>query len=349
MTETNSSICDGCDLNFRDVCLLFEDNDMEKCIVFCIAHNIIPQAIRCPYSNCGSIVSIDYSKNRFRCRGTVEKLDQVHNKTKRLRCSFSRSVFANTMFHRCKPNPSKIFQLLRAFTYGHQDFSYNCIRHNLFPISDFSIAYWRNIYHNILISYMERELQVNGKLGGPGQIIEVSEIFVGESTCFLKGDSADLIFGAFDRENKRLVLSEGPTLRETEKLLSTIKKFIHPGSIVISDTWKSYKCLSYSNFENFVGSNNYEFMNAETNEDMLEIRNILNKVVNSRTVDSKKITIKEHLAAFLFNYNIVDFGERFHRFLLESAIYYRIESEHLDCIKTLESDYDEDDTSSIVS
>ena len=317
MTEVVSNTCEGCDLSFQDICLLFENDDIENFTVLCVAHNIMPEVITCPRVNCESIVSIDYTRGLYRCRSLNEKFEI--NLPKKARCSYTRSVFVDTIFHRAKPNPIKVMQLFRAFAYRNEDFTQSCMKHNFHPISDNLISCWRNVYHEVLISYMERDLEVNGKFGGPDVVVEISEICLKEN-ALLNKNSVDLIFGGIDTKNKRIFLLQWPVVRDTEKMLFTIQRFIHPGSKIVSDCWNSYRCPSFSNFERFVQNNKLELINAESDNDIMEIRNILQKVLNYLE-DDLTLKTKSRLASFFFNYNIIDNGERFHRFLLECGVY----------------------------
>ncbi|GFQ79973.1 putative transposase-like protein [Trichonephila clavata] len=52
--------------------------------------------------------------------------------------------------------------------------------------------------------------------------------------------------------------------RTTDSLLSVINEYILPGSIIISDCWKSYDCLSNEGFVHLKVNHSVSFKNPDT-------------------------------------------------------------------------------------
>jgi len=80
-------------------------------------------------------------------------------------------------------------------------------------------------------------------LGGEGSIVEIDEAKIGKQK-FQKGRlvTGQWIFGGYERESKKLFIECVPD-RSAETLLAIIKKWIKPGTTIMSDCWKAYNCL----------------------------------------------------------------------------------------------------------
>ena len=95
------------------------------------------------------------------------------------------------------------------------------------------------------ICYETLEL-VNDSLGGVGTVVEVDEAKFGKRK-FNRGRRVDgiWVFGAIERGSLPAKCVLIPVQDRTEEsLLSEIRKFILPGTTIISDCWASYQNLS---------------------------------------------------------------------------------------------------------
>lgn len=71
------------------------------------------------------------------------------------------------------------------------------------------------------------------------------------------------MFGGFERDSGRMFIV--PVFERTkETLLNVIKEWILPGTIIMSDYWKAYKCLENEEFQHFTVNHSLNFVDPET-------------------------------------------------------------------------------------
>lgn len=87
------------------------------------------------------------------------------------------------------------------------------------------------------------------RLGGYGRTVEIDESKFGKRK-FHRGHQVDgqWVFGGIERETGRVFLEVVPG-RSAEILVPIIKKWIEPGTTIISDCWKAYDCLQSQGFQ----------------------------------------------------------------------------------------------------
>lgn len=52
--------------------------------------------------------------------------------------------------------------------------------------------------------------------------------------------------------------------RTKETLINVIKEWIMPGTIIISDCWKAYKCLENEDFKHYTVNHKLNFVDPDT-------------------------------------------------------------------------------------
>lgn len=71
------------------------------------------------------------------------------------------------------------------------------------------------------------------------------------------------VFGGYERESKKIFMVPVED-RTTDTLLKCIKEWILPGTVVISDCWKAYNCLSNDGFQHLTVNHSYNFVDPDT-------------------------------------------------------------------------------------
>ena len=105
------------------------------------------------------------------------------------------------------------------------------------------------------------------QIGGPNLTVEIDESKFGK-TKRAKGhkgrwNKGQWVFGGICRETGEFFLV--PVKNRTKRtLLALIKKRIHPGSIIISDCWKSYDCLKSEKFQHLQVNHSLTFVDEVT-------------------------------------------------------------------------------------
>lgn len=101
-------------------------------------------------------------------------------------------------------------------------------------------------------------------IGGEGQIVEIDEAKMGKRK-YNKGRviEGQWIFGGIERTTKRLFIEPVPN-QSADTLLTIIKKWIKPGTTIISDCWKSYNCLSNEHYIHLTVNHKMNFIDPES-------------------------------------------------------------------------------------
>jgi len=100
---------------------------------------------------------------------------------------------------------------------------------------------WSLFCREICVYWLEKCSEV---LGGPGVVVEIDEAKFGKRK-FNTGRLIDgtWVFGGFELGSKKCFLVPVVS-RGSDVLLDVIKKWIRPGTTIISDCWKAYDCLA---------------------------------------------------------------------------------------------------------
>ena len=102
------------------------------------------------------------------------------------------------------------------------------------------------------------------KLGGPGKIVEVDEAKLGKRK-YNRGRiiEGQWILGGVERESTKSFYVPVEK-RNAATLISHIKEWILPGTIIISDCWKAYGSLTNEGFQHLTVNHSYNFVDPDT-------------------------------------------------------------------------------------
>lgn len=101
-------------------------------------------------------------------------------------------------------------------------------------------------------------------IGGEGIVVEIDEAKIGKRK-YNRGRliTGKWIFGAFERDTgKAFIVPVDDRTRET--LLNIIKKWILPGTTIMSDMWRAYDCLNHEGFTHLTVNHSMNFVDPET-------------------------------------------------------------------------------------
>ncbi|XP_071051570.1 uncharacterized protein [Onthophagus taurus] len=103
-----------------------------------------------------------------------------------------------------------------------------------------SAVYWASFCREVLL---DKYLMHPEMLGGPDSVVEIDESQFGRRK-YHRGHRVEgqRVFGGYERGTGR-VFMEVADNGSTDTLLPIIKKWIRPGTTIISDYWKEYNCL----------------------------------------------------------------------------------------------------------
>ena len=131
-----------------------------------------------------------------------------------------------------------------------QSFSVDEIMHEL-KLSKKTVVEWANFFREACFTTI---VDASEKIGGNGVEVEIDESKFGKRKW---------VFGGHEKYNKRKVFMIPVKDRKQNTLISLIQKWIHPGSIIHSDCWKSYNKLPKLGYTHVTVNHSKEFLNKE--------------------------------------------------------------------------------------
>ena len=154
----------------------------------------------------------------------------------------------------------------------------------------------------VCLMWLERT-EGTATIGGPGVIVEIDESKFGKRK-YHRGHHVDgaWVFGGRERDNGKKCFFEIVERRDKPTLLSIIKKRILPGSVIMSDCWKAYDCLSKEGYTHMTVNHSENFKDPETGAHTNSIEGTWQKIKHG--VSFPKFGIKsEHLGGYLAEYH----------------------------------------------
>ena len=151
-------------------------------------------------------------------------------------------------------------QILELVYLWSQSFSVDEIVHEL-QISNKTVIEWVHFFRECCFTTM---MESSEKIGGNGIEIEVDESKFGKRKYY-RGHRVEgqWVFGGREKYNKKKVFMVPVKDRKQKTLIPIIQKWVHTGSIIHSDCWKSYNQLSKLGYTHVTVNHSKEFVNVE--------------------------------------------------------------------------------------
>lgn len=153
------------------------------------------------------------------------------------KCSKNYSLFQDTIFFQQKTSPMNQLIIMHYFATTFFPIEYIAIQSH---VSNSTVEVYFKVFRNLI---QMNNYSVGEKIGGLGHTIQVDE------TCIAKRKyhvgrivPNGWIVGGID-ENTNLCFGEYTENRDTQTLETIIRKFVHPGTKIITDGWGGYNFL----------------------------------------------------------------------------------------------------------
>lgn len=274
--------------NILSIRVLFEDDDFA--INYAIYNKLIYQNMIC--DKCGSQMCLKHDKTK--------KLDYkwfCNN------CVISRSLLYGSIFSDAKISIGKVFFLLYCWVY-----QYPCyLASHEVDVSLNTVSYYFTLFRNACDSYVVSCDDVH-QIGGPNKTVQIDETLM----CRRKYNVGRVlnqvwIFGGIcveDREFFCLVVKD----RTKETLSEEIKKYILPGTTIISDCWKGYKYLDNSNeYTHLTVDHSKNFINPDNGANTQIIERLWRELkrINKKYEGIPRNKVNEHISEFSWRHNVL--------------------------------------------
>ncbi|XP_035220542.1 uncharacterized protein LOC118193551, partial [Stegodyphus dumicola] len=124
-----------------------------------------------------------------------------------------------------------------------------------------TVVDWRNFCREVCMDVCVKKSEM---IGGPGMAVEIDESKFGKRK-YNRGRRVNgkWVFGGIERESGKC-FSEVVEDRSRETLLEVIRRKILPGTMIISDCWKSYDCLKNEGFQHLSVNHSLNFVEPTT-------------------------------------------------------------------------------------
>lgn len=189
-------------------------------------------------------------------------------------------------------------QIVKLTYYWVYDLPNDFISRELRIGSDHTVVDWKNFSREVCLSILKLD---NEKIGGPGRTVEIDESKFGKRK-YHRGKRVDgvWVFGGIERETKKCFF-EVVEDRSANTLIPIIKKYILPGTTILSDCWKAYSSIESEGYQHLTVNHSIEFKNKETGACTNTIESTWNAVKKSLP---KTGTVKSLYDSYLIEYCI---------------------------------------------
>ncbi|XP_036347889.1 uncharacterized protein LOC118757270, partial [Rhagoletis pomonella] len=162
------------------------------------------------------------------------------------------SVAAGTWFEGVRISVPHVYYLMYAFV---ENFSREMVLRQdhvkeQTTLSSATITDWYSYCREAVVIYQLDHQEASGKIGGPGKIVQIDESKFGKRK-FNKGRRVEghWVLGMIQDGSEDLRLEVCPdNCRSADILIPLIKKHVAEGSIIRTDFWRAYDCLSDHGF-----------------------------------------------------------------------------------------------------
>ena len=319
MDATMQSDCTWCSLSFYTIISNYFRKEKEATTFF-RNHGVLPSAVECP--NCKEPCTYTESRQAWRCKRAITSV--VRRKKTKKTCTFETSDRKGTFLVKTRLESWQVLLFTNAWL--DKSFSQDHVKTNL-EISNNTAVDWKSFCSEVAAVWYENQESV----GGDQVIVEIDEtLFVKRKYNRGRILKEVWLFGGIERTSKRafIVAVDGnDDDRSAACLLPIIKKFIKPGSIIVSDKWKAYSNLNREGYTHWSINHSEEFVAAD--DERVHTQNIERLWRDLKEWAKRPGNVKRHVQQYLARYLFVkNFGKNsLHEFLRQDALLYPHASE----------------------
>lgn len=296
--------CKGCNFTCFEFLKILDNKD--SLLKFLEDHNIIRKNVVCP--TCQNLAVFNKNDLFWRCQKSNKK--QKGKKTFVVKCNFKLALKTGTWFERCALALDVACKFIAWYVFLPPP--REAILMKELSISSKTYVDWSNFIREAIFLWCINNS--TDKLGGPDKIVEIDEAKFGKRKYhrgrFIEGV---WLFGGFCRETRDIFIVPVAD-RSSKTLLSVITEKIAPGTIIMSDCWKAYNCLTENGFEHLTVNHTYNFVDPDTGAHTQHIeRTWRDTRAAIPAYGRREDHMDGYIAEYLFKRKFKDFTERFHK------------------------------------
>ncbi|XP_064107422.1 uncharacterized protein LOC135216219 [Macrobrachium nipponense] len=179
---------------------------------------------------------------------------------------------------------------------------------------------WYNFCREVILHHIEHS---STPIGGPGKIVEIDEAKFGKRK-YNRGRYIEgvWVFGGFERDSKKTFMVPVPD-RSRETLVAQIRKWILPGTKIISDCWAAYSQLQLEGYTHETVNHSKNFVDPETGASTQNIERCWRDArADVPKYGRREDSFVKYLANHLFRRKYPKYEARFHVFMRAVANLY---------------------------
>lgn len=299
-------VCQGCSFSLMNFVLLTANE--VALLDFLYEHGVLNKTVNCP--KCEKVCKFYKSEFKFMCTNTTTIKNQ-HKKRVKVRCNFNISGKKNTFFNNTNLSMREICHFVGLWLFSTP--KQTVLEYEL-GWSSKTVVKWTSICRNVCLVIINKNSE---KLGGPGKVVEIVEAKFGKQK-YNRGQyiEGQWIFGGMERNSNKMFLIMVPN-QSQENLLDIIKEWVLPGTIIMSNCWKTYNCLNNEGFLHEKVNHSKSFVNPDSRTHTKHIKRLWNK-----DGGGKEDHFVFYLAQYYFHRRYPNFQDRFHHFFKYAAEIY---------------------------
>lgn len=206
----------------------------------------------------GGVCSACFTGNVYLRADKSYSKDQVVWRCSNSSCNKKTSIRDGSWFAKSHLTLSQIIKLTYYWVYK---LPAEFVTRELKIGSEHTLVDWYMFARDVCMNIVQADNEV---IGGVGKEVEIDESKFGKRK-FHRGRRVDgvWVFGGIERGSKKCFM-EIVTDRSAATLIPIIKKYIKPGTLILSDCWKAYSSLQSEGYLHLTVNHSIEFKNKDT-------------------------------------------------------------------------------------
>lgn len=223
----------------------------------------------------------------------------MHKKRLKIQCNSKTNRLFNSIFEGSRFELKKICEIISMYLMLNPPHTEMMLTE--LKCGPSTICSWTSWTRDICARWLEINSE---KLGGPNIVVEIDESHIGRHQKGAWGPTVGRwVFGGYERGSKKLFIATVPD-RSGSTLIEVIKRWILPGTTIVSDSWAAYNSLNKQGFYHLKVNHKIEYVNYKNPELLIHTQGIERSWLEMKNrmprVGISKNNFDSHLTVFMF-------------------------------------------------